>query len=73
MKREPKPTPGITAVNTPVAVMVFRMRPLSRRHRIAHLRALIGQTPLGSIRRAQLVALLRDEITLPRGNKSRAG
>jgi hypothetical protein len=52
---------------TPVAVMVFRMRRLPRRHRIAHLRALIGQQPLGSIRRAQLVGLLRGEMTLPCG------
>jgi hypothetical protein len=65
MKRESQPTPGATAMNASVAVMVFRMRPLPRRHRIAHLRALIGQTPLGSIRRVQLVALLRDEMTLP--------
>jgi hypothetical protein len=73
MKSEPKPTPGTTAVKRPVAVMVLRMRPLPRRHRIAHLRALIGQAPLGSIRRAQLVALLRDEMTLSCGNKNRAG
>jgi GcrA cell cycle regulator len=45
MKREPQPTPGAATMNTSVAVMVFRMRPLPRRHRIAHLRALIGQTP----------------------------
>jgi hypothetical protein len=73
MKREPKSTPGTTAVNTPVAVMEFRMRPLPRRHRIAHLRALIGQLPPGSIRGVQLMALLRDETILSCGNKSRAG
>jgi hypothetical protein len=56
-----------------VAVMVFRMRSLPRRHRIAHLRALIGQTSLGSVRRAQLVALLRDEITLLCSKERRAG
>jgi hypothetical protein len=60
-------------MNASVAVMVFRMRPLPRRHRIAHLRALIGQAPLDSIRRAQMVVLLRDEMTLPCGNESRAG
>jgi hypothetical protein len=59
-------------MNASVAVMVFRMRPLPRRHRIAHLRALIGQTSLGSIRRAQLVAL-RDEMTLPCSKERRAG
>src|ERR1700722_2895519 len=73
MKREPKPTLKAAAVNTSVAVMVFRMRPLPRRHRIAHLRALIGQTPLGSIRRVQLVALLRDEMILPCSNERCAG
>jgi hypothetical protein len=72
MKREPKSTPG-TAVNISVAVMVFRMRPLSRRHRIAHLRALIGHLPPGSIRGVQLMALLRDELILPGGDNSRAG
>jgi hypothetical protein len=60
------------AMNTSIAVMIFRMRPLPRRHRIAHLRALIGRLPVGSIRRAQLVALLHDEMTLPRGNGGRA-
>jgi hypothetical protein len=59
-------------MNASVAVMVLRMRPLPRRHRIAHLRALIGQTSLGSSRRAQLVALLRDEITLPCSKERRA-
>jgi hypothetical protein len=73
MKPEPTPTPEAAATNTSAAVMVCRMRPLPRRHRIAHLRALIGQAPLGSIRRAQMVALLREEMTLPCGNESRAG
>jgi hypothetical protein len=61
MKPEPTPTLEAAATNTSVAVMVFRMRPLPRRHRIAHLRALIGRTPSGSIRGAQLVALLCGE------------
>jgi hypothetical protein len=73
MKPEPTPTLEAAATNTSVAVMVYRMRPLPRHHRIAHLRALIGQTPLGSIRRVQLVALLRDEMTLPRGKERCAG
>jgi hypothetical protein len=72
MKREPKLTPG-TAVNVSVAVVVFRMRPLPRRHRIAHLRALIGQLPPGSIRGIELMALLRDEMILSCGNNGRAG
>jgi hypothetical protein len=62
MKHEPEPAPGAKATSTSVAVMVSRMKRLSRRHRTVHLRTLIGQLPLGSIRRAQLVALLLDEI-----------
>jgi hypothetical protein len=73
MKRGPKPTPGTAVMNASAAVMVYRMRPLPRRHRIAHLRALIGQTTLGSIRKAQLVALLRDEMTLPCSKERCAG
>jgi hypothetical protein len=42
MMRGPKPMP---------AIMVIRMKPLPRRHRIAHLRALIRQQPARSIRR----------------------
>jgi hypothetical protein len=70
MKREPQPMPGAAAMNPSMAMMIFRMRPLPRRHRIAHVRALIGQTPRGSIRRAQLVELLRDETGLPPGEES---
>ena len=57
---------------TPVDVMAFRMKPLSPRHRIAHLRALISRLPEGSIRRDRLVALLRDQITAPPANENRA-
>ena len=39
-----------------------RMKRLPRQHRIAHLRALIRQTQAPSIRRFELVALLRDEV-----------
>jgi GcrA cell cycle regulator len=53
MKRGRKPTP---------AIMIIRMKRLPRRHRIAHLRALIPQQPAHSIRREELVALLRDEM-----------
>jgi hypothetical protein len=38
------------------------MKRVPRQHRIAHLRALIRQTPAPSIRRFELVALLRDEV-----------
>jgi hypothetical protein len=56
---------------TSMAVMVSRMKPLPRHHRIAHLRALIRQQPLGSIRSAELTALLREEMARP-GTGSRA-
>jgi hypothetical protein len=45
-----------------VPAMVARMKPLPRRHRVAHLRALIRQQPRGSIRRRELEALLRAEL-----------
>jgi hypothetical protein len=49
--------------NTPVAAMIIRMERLPRRHRIAHLRALIAREPLCTIRRLELAALLREEMT----------
>ncbi len=72
MKGERKPMSEAAPMNTLITAMAFRMRRLPRRHRIAHLRALIGQQPLVSIRGAQLAALLRDEMTLPCGKESRA-
>jgi hypothetical protein len=63
MKRGPKPTP---------AIVVIRMRPLPRRHRIEHLRALIRQQPVRSIRREELVALLCDEMLARSGEETRA-
>jgi hypothetical protein len=45
--------------------MIKRMKPLPRRHRIAHLRALMRQPSLGSRRRAELAALLRAELMAP--------
>jgi hypothetical protein len=42
--------------------MIGRMKPLPRRHRIAHLRALIRLQPAGSIRGQELAALLRGEM-----------
>jgi hypothetical protein len=38
------------------------MKRLPRQHRIAHLRALIRQSSAPSLRRFELVALLRDEV-----------
>jgi GcrA cell cycle regulator len=64
---------GSAAVDTPVALMLVRMQRLPRRHRIAHLRALIRQQPPCSNRMAELVELLRDEMTLLSGQESRAG
>jgi len=42
-------------------IMAVRMKRLPHRHRMAHLRALIDQSPALSIRRFELIALLRDE------------
>ena len=52
MKCGPKPAP---------AAMLARMKPLSRRHRLAHLRALIRREPVRSVRREGLTAMMRDE------------
>ena len=57
---------------TPIDVMAARMKPLSSRHRIAHLRALIRREPDGSIRRIELASLLRDEVTARPANENRA-
>ena len=46
-----------------VPAMVVRMKRLPRRHRIAHLRALIRQQPACAFRREELLALLRDEMS----------
>jgi hypothetical protein len=46
-----------------LAIMIRRMKPLPRRHRAAHLRALIRRQPLRSVRRKELAALLRDAMT----------
>ncbi len=59
-------------MNASVAIMVARMKPLPRRHRIAHLRALIRQQPVGSVRREQLAALLRIEMTAQLSCEDRA-
>jgi hypothetical protein len=49
-------------MNTPVAIIVVRMKPLPHWHRIAHLRALLRRRPAGSLRRGQLAPLLRAEL-----------
>jgi hypothetical protein len=61
MKRGPNP-----------AITVVRMKRLPHRHRLAHLRARMAQQPAGTVPKEERAALLRDEMTVPRG-KSRAG
>jgi hypothetical protein len=61
----------MTRMYTPIDVMAARMKPLSPRHRIAHLRALIRREPDGSIRRVELASLLRDEVTARPANENR--
>jgi hypothetical protein len=56
-------------MNTPIAVMVVRMKRLPRRHRIAHLRALLRRQSAGSIRGAELAALLRNEANFQGANR----
>ena len=46
-----------------IATMMTRMKPLPRRHRIAHLRALLRLHGEGSARGHELATLLRVEIT----------
>ena len=48
--------------NDAVTGVADRLKRLPRRHRIAHLRALIGLRPVGCGRRNELSDLLRDEI-----------
>jgi hypothetical protein len=56
--------------HTRVAAMTLRMKRLPRRHRIAHLRALIQRQSSSSLRRDELAELLRAEIAArsARGN-----
>jgi hypothetical protein len=51
------------SITASVVVMIVRMKPLPRRHRIAHLRALVARQATRSTRRQELVALLRDELS----------
>jgi GcrA cell cycle regulator len=48
--------------NDAVTCVADRLKRLPRRHRIAHLRALIGLQPAGCGRRDELSELLRDEV-----------
>jgi hypothetical protein len=55
----------------PIGAVAARIKPLSPRHRRAHLRALIRQQVAGSSRRDELAALLRDQLPPP-ANENRA-
>jgi hypothetical protein len=62
----------MTRMLDPIDVMIVRMKPLPRRHYIAHLRALIRHAPDGSTRRAELAALLREQWAARPANENRA-
>ena len=49
----------------PIDAVAVRIKPLSPRHRRAHLRALIRQQAAGSPRRNELAALLRAQLIAP--------
>jgi len=59
-------------MNTSVAVILTRIKPLPRRHRIAHLRALLRRQSAGYLRRRQLAALLRAELAARPAGEDRA-
>jgi hypothetical protein len=61
----------MTSSHPPIGAVAARIKPLSPRHRLAHLRALIRQQPDDSIRRDELAALLRDQLPPP-ANENRA-
>jgi hypothetical protein len=46
-----------------ITCVADRLKRLPRRHRIAHLRALLGLQPEGCGRRDELSELLRDEMS----------
>lgn len=55
-----------------VTVMATRIKRLSPRHRLAHLRALIRREPAGSDRWLRLVALWRDQLATLPANENRS-
>ena len=61
----------MTRNHPPIGAVAARIKPLSPRHRFAHLRALIRQQAVGSTRRDELAALLRDQLP-PRATENRA-
>jgi hypothetical protein len=52
--------------------LIGRMKLLPRRHRIAHLRALLRQRLICPVSREQLAALLRDEMIAHAANENRS-
>ena len=54
-----------------LAHILLRIQPLSPRHRLAHLRALIRHEPKGSLRAGSLAALLRDRLSMTAANEDR--
>ncbi len=56
----------------PACIVAARIRLLSPRHRLAHLRALIRQQAVGSTRWKELAALLREQLPPARANENRA-
>jgi hypothetical protein len=62
----------MTRMASSIDVIAARIKPLPRRHRIAHLRALIRHEPDASVRRDELAALLREQWTARPANENRA-
>lgn len=59
-------------MSTKVAVIAVRIKRLSPRHRLAHLRALVRREPAGSDRRPGLVALLHNQLAVTPANENRS-
>jgi hypothetical protein len=62
-----KPAPKLNA-----AAVIGRLKLLPRRHRIAHLRALLRHSPACWLAREQLAALLRGQTITQAANENRA-
>jgi hypothetical protein len=57
--------------STPIEIVTERLKLLPRRHRIAHLRALVGRQIVGSVREHELAGLLHNEMTAQAGEGGR--
>ena len=58
-------------MSTELSHLAVRIKRLSPRHRLAHLRALIRREPAGSNRRLKLVALLHNQLAASPANENR--